>query len=1017
MCPERAACPVPSQEFGIHTTEGADRDERIALGLPDDADTSALCLSGGGIRSAAFCLGVIQALAGRTLLTRFHYLSTVSGGGYVGGWLSRWIASADGERMIDRQALPKLDALRAYTNYLTPDPGPASTDTWQAVTIWLRNTLINWTLFAPLMLAAALLPILHLLLLRVLAQPGLVRTGLAVLLGLAAAAFLFRSILNGCLSLPSHSHPDVTPDEPGVEFGRSAGEISTRIIDPALLWAFLASLAVAPVLQHRLPEGASVWQVLWDDRPFSPNALDCQPTPDPDDIIWTPPCDVWKPFGTRTKPSVLLQEIESARDGLIGTRTVRASAWPDLGTMRRRAYSFTYWLLPVGSLVAGLAAYAVAWFRLIHESNWKFPRMRDRHMASFRSNILAWIASCIGSASLLYLGITFGTGHDVGWIVVLGPAWIVAADVLRSTLYVALRREGIRVALDREWLGRLNGSKLRAALGYAAAAWAVLFLPRLVLDGSGMGVLTGIAVFSAGPVGALLGKSAQTAFSMIGTGISVGKSRFQLAWILSAISLVFIFGLFMLFGRLDATLVLWIAIRSFGMTGLPGSMLAASVLVFGVSAVLAVGLGRIVKANRFSMHAVYANRLVRAFLGSARNPEGRHPDRYTLFDPNDNVRVADLIPPCGRPFLFPVINVALNVTRTEDTARAERKAKSFTITPRHCGSWSLGGRDPETGREHGAFVPTRYYAGGKEQETGPDDEKRGISLGTAMTLSGAAASPNMGYHSSMLTAFVMTLFNVRLGAWLPNPALPDATPEAMQRSSPGSGLWPMLRELLGRSDDRGESVYLSDGGHFDNLGLYEMLRRRCARIVVIDADADDKYAHQDLARTLLHARIDFGIDVRFDPSIETGATQARPPGAWGLISYPASAGQPARTGCLLYVKACLPENAPIELQSYKALHTVFPHTPTADQFFDEIDFESYRSLGELQARNVLADCPVGGRPTLERWFDPQRDRLLRTRTGNAPTPAPAPTGASRSTAPASATSWRLLVKRAGWGGR
>ena len=561
--------------------------------------------------------------------------------------------------------------------------------------------------------------------------------------------------------------------------------------------------------------------------------------------------------------------------------------------------------------------------------------MRARHSRSFRSNLPAWFASCLGSALLLWLGVALAIGRDAGWIVVLGPAWIVATDVLRSTLFVAMRREGIRTALDREWLGRLNGSKLRAALGYAAAAWAVLVLPRLVLDGSGAGAVTGIAVFSAGPVGALLGKSTHTAFATASDGIG---GRFRLAWILSAIALVFVFGLFMLFGRLDAVLVLWIAVRCLGLTALSGSMLCAVVLVVGVFAGSAWLFGRLVKVNRFSMHAVYANRLVRAFLGSARADAERNPDGYTRFDPSDNIRVADLLPPCGRPFLFPVINVALNVTRCEDTARAERKAKSFTITPRHCGSWSLGGRDPDTGRDTGAFVPTRYYAGGKEQETGPDDRRRGISLGTAMALSGAAASPNMGYHSSMLAAFVMTLFNVRLGAWLPNPGLPGAARDAMRRSSPGDGLRPMLAELLGRSNDRGESVYLSDGGHFDNLGLYEMLRRRCARIVVIDADADDKYAHQDLARTLLHAGIDFGVGVEFDPRIEVGDAKLRPPAAWGLIRYPERPGLAAFTGCLLYVKACLPENAPIELQSYKALHKLFPHTATADQFFDEIDF-------------------------------------------------------------------------------
>ncbi len=1102
MCPTRVGCPVPGQVFEISDTEQADEDERVALGVSKDAETAALCLSGGGIRSAAFCLGVIQTLADRKLLTQFHYLSTVSGGGYVGGWLCRWIASPDGERMLDGQPLPKLDPLRAYTNYLTPNPGPASDDTWQAVTIWLRNTLINWTLFAPVMIAAAALPIVHLLLLRVLAEPGHVRTGLAFLSGLAALVLLYRSILRSCLSLPSYRHPDITPARPRrrrirrrwpwtgygrrvgmnrtltwtframaavamipfrlartrlvvllglaalgllyrlipsrrrrartalkqhvVPFGRTAQEISRRITSPALLWAFLASLAVAPGMQSQPAADAPVWQGLWSHRPFSPSLFDCWPKPGLDDVI-CPPCDVWKPFGIRTKPSKRLSRIRSVVVRIVGTTTMEFLISADVGKVRSGALGWPQWWLPAGSLIAGVAAYSVAWFTIIRRSDWKKWRMKVRHNKSFKYNLVAWLVSCIGSAALLWLGLTLGERLDAVWIVVLGPAWVVMADVLRSTLYVVMRREGIRTALDREWLGRLNGSKLRAGLGYAAAAWAVLFLPRLVLDGAGTGVLTGLAVFSAGPVGALLGRSAGTAFAMTGNGIGKGQFRFQPAWIVSAIVLVFIFGLFMLFGRLDAVLVLWIAVRGVGMTALPGSMLCASVLVATLALVLAFGLGRIVEVNRFSMHAIYANRLVRAFLGSARAKENRHPDQYTRFDPSDNIRMADLVPPCGRPFLFPVINVALNVTRCEDTARAERKAKSFTITPRHCGSWALGDHDPGTGHQSGAFVPTCYYAGGMEQETGPDDKRRGISLGTAMTISGAAVSPNMGYHSSMLTAFIMTLFNVRLGAWLPNPALRgatkpalrDATKRAMRRSSPKSGLWPALMELLGQSDDHGESIYLSDGGHFDNLGLYEMLRRRCARIVVIDADADSKYAHQDLARTLLHARIDFGIDVVFDPAIETGVKRARPSGAWGLIHYPAGDGQAARTGCLLYVKACLPKDAPIELQSYKALHEVFPHTPTVEQFFNEIDFETYRSLGEVQARNVLQDYSDRGRaPTLENWFDRQQKRLLRNNPAGASAgPSGPPSLPARRMVSASRTPWRLLLKRAGSPGR
>src|SRR5947209_7069174 len=134
---------------------------------------TALCLSGGGIRSATFALGVIEALAKEGLLHRFEYLSTVSGGGYIGSWLSAWFTRVDeskgkgryeqiepqlaGRAMPEREP-PEIESLRANSNYLTPKLGALSMDTWSGVAIWLRNLLINWFLLIPLICAAAVTP-------------------------------------------------------------------------------------------------------------------------------------------------------------------------------------------------------------------------------------------------------------------------------------------------------------------------------------------------------------------------------------------------------------------------------------------------------------------------------------------------------------------------------------------------------------------------------------------------------------------------------------------------------------------------------------------------------------------------------------------------------------------------------------------------------------------------------------------------------------------------------------------
>jgi hypothetical protein len=168
----------------------------------------------------------------------------------------------------------------------------------------------------------------------------------------------------------------------------------------------------------------------------------------------------------------------------------------------------------------------------------------------------------------------------------------------------------------------------------------------------------------------------------------------------------------------------------------------------------------------------------------------------------------------------------------------DRKAGSALMARGGVGSAVLGGEvegyavanNPR--KWTGAYVDTQDY-GGKEPDL--NDNKTGISLDTAITISGAAASPNMGYNSAPATAFLMTLFNVRLGAWLANPAAEIQKTEV--KAGPTSALKPLLTEALGLTDAKRANVYLSDGGHFDDLGIYEMIRRRCRYILVVDAGA------------------------------------------------------------------------------------------------------------------------------------------------------------------------------------
>jgi hypothetical protein len=350
--------------------------------------------------------------------------------------------------------------------------------------------------------------------------------------------------------------------------------------------------------------------------------------------------------------------------------------------------------------------------------------------------------------------------------------------------------------------------------------------------------------------------------------------------------------------------------------------------------------GRFIEGNRFSLHAMYRNRLIRAYLGASRPAGTRRPNPFTGFDPVDNVQMVDLGYPAegeGAPIRpLHVLNMALNVTAGSNLAWQERKARSFTVTPLDAGACGLG------------YRRIRYGGDGAEARYGGVD---GVSLGTAMAISGAAASPNMGYHSSPPITFLMTLFNARLGWWLGNPGW--AGRGTFHHPSPRGAISPIFLDLLGLATDSAPVVYLSDGGHFENLGLYEMVLRRCAVIVVADGGCDEKFDFADLGNAVRKIRVDLGIPIDFPCEFPIG-----PDGGShfvrGTVRY--SAADPgAADGVLLYVKPALTGDEPRDVAAYARVSKQFPHESTADQFFNESQFESYRALGFHSARAAAAD--------------------------------------------------------------
>jgi hypothetical protein len=193
---------------------------------------------------------------------------------------------------------------------------------------------------------------------------------------------------------------------------------------------------------------------------------------------------------------------------------------------------------------------------------------------------------------------------------------------------------------------------------------------------------------------------------------------------------------------------------------------------------------------------------------------------------------------------------------------------------------------------------------------------------------------------------LLTLANVRLGAWLGNPG-PTGT-KVYKADGPKFAVQPLVLEALGLTSETSKYVHLSDGGHFDNLGLYEAFGRRCRLIVVVDAGCDGKCDFEDLGGAIRLAELDFDLKVRFSPG-QLGLIKDRKSVlATATIAYE----DPHANGYLVYVKPGLIGNEPASVLSYAAKNPTFPHESTVDQWFGEGQFSAYVRLGEYVGKSI-----------------------------------------------------------------
>ncbi|MDX1984852.1 MAG: hypothetical protein SFV51_31560, partial [Bryobacteraceae bacterium] len=312
---------------------------------------------------------------------------------------------------------------------------------------------------------------------------------------------------------------------------------------------------------------------------------------------------------------------------------------------------------------------------------------------------------------------------------------------------------------------------------------------------------------------------------------------------------------------------------------------------------------------------------------------------FTGFAESDNI----FLPSLKGQQPVHVLNFALNITKGHRLAWQNRKAACFSASPYGVGSFL---QDPETMVELGYRRPEHYTDGG-------------LSLGTAVAVSGAAASPNMGFHTSTVLSFLLTFFNLRLGAWFPNPS--SSRQEIFAKNGPGTPDV-VLKELLGMTHERSDWIYLSDGGHFENLALYEMIKRRCRLIVLSDAGADPNYSYEDLGNAVHKARVDMNVSIEFAGERQLGdACRAQ---HWSLlrVRYPDQT-----AGLILYLKPAISPELSADVLSYSAANREFPQQTTGDQFFDEGQFEAYRRLGEQTVEMIGRGCPEGDLEALFEW--------------------------------------------------
>lgn len=362
---------------------------------------------------------------------------------------------------------------------------------------------------------------------------------------------------------------------------------------------------------------------------------------------------------------------------------------------------------------------------------------------------------------------------------------------------------------------------------------------------------------------------------------------------------------------------------------LPGHVVAAGVVLM---------FSYLIPINKVSIHRYYRDRLMETFMPDV--SEVLNQGETHVAKKANETSVSDCLSDVDNDMPYHIINCNVILVESKVAKFRGRGGDNFILSPLFSGSNATG------------WLNSNQFANDS------------VTLPTAMAISGAAANPDAGVAGQGLTinpliSVLMSIFNLRLGYWTVNP---DIRLQRKQSANPNY-LTPGFREIVNRKNLNEDAAYiqLSDGGHFENLGIYELIRRHSRLIVCCDGEEDKKFVFGSLSNVIEKVRVDFGVIIKI--SADDLESLRYKENDKGKISFASQAHLVADIvypnsdvpGKLIYIKTTLPEGLSAEVMGYKNTHPDFPDETTIDQFFDEKQMEAYRMLGMHIAESVVMD--------------------------------------------------------------